>query len=101
MSKPVPRVLFILGGGPRIGYSVAKRFVREGYKVAIGRRTPAGAEDHKDLEGVFFVAVDVSSRDSIRLAFGEVTAKLGIPNVVVYNGEICSSTGWEDTVCLC
>jgi NAD(P)-dependent dehydrogenase (short-subunit alcohol dehydrogenase family) len=93
MTKPLSKVLFILGGGPRIGYSVAKRFVQEGYKVAIGRRTLAVVKAHEELKGALSVVVDVSNRDSIELAFHEVATKLGVPNVVVYNGEISPSTG--------
>ncbi|KAG9781161.1 hypothetical protein KCU88_g3541, partial [Aureobasidium melanogenum] len=91
-TSPSPyKVLFILGGGPRIGHSVAKRFLQGGYKVAIGRRHPPFDKDHPDvglepeIKKVLFVTVDVASRESIQSAFYQVEAKLGVPNVVVYN----------------
>ncbi|KAL2432253.1 hypothetical protein ABEF95_004403 [Exophiala dermatitidis] len=90
-TSPSPyKVLFILGGGPRIGHSVAKRFLQDGYKVAIGRRHPPSDKNHPDADPeltkkVLFVAVDVASRESIHFAFNQVQAKLRYPNVVVYN----------------
>ncbi|KAM5355156.1 hypothetical protein ACJ41O_001802 [Fusarium nematophilum] len=73
-------VLLILGGGPRIGHSVAKRFLQEGYKVAIGRRTESTTP-----KGAVHVSADVTRLESVEAAFREVESKLGIPNVVVYN----------------
>ncbi|KAK3304957.1 epimerase/hydratase [Chaetomium strumarium] len=81
MATPEQKVLFILGGGPRIGHAVAKRFVSQGYKVAIGRRTT----DKTDVDGVLPVYVDVTKAETIQEAFHEVESKLGVPNVVVYN----------------
>ncbi|POR33541.1 Epimerase/hydratase [Tolypocladium paradoxum] len=80
-------IAFIIGGGPRIGHAVAKKFLGEGYKVAIGRRNVKESAEAADLQGATTVAVDVSKPESVEQAFGEVEAKLGIPNVVVYNGE--------------
>lgn len=74
------KVVFILGSGPRIGTAVAKRFLQEGYKVAIGKRTTDAV-----LEGVLTVKLDVASNESVAQAFREVEEKLGFPNVVVYN----------------
>lgn len=76
-------VIFIIGGGPRIGYAVANSFYQNGYKVAIGSRTPNKAEIEK--KGWFPVKMDLLSHDSIRNAFQEVRARIGEPNVVVYN----------------
>ncbi|OCL07915.1 hypothetical protein AOQ84DRAFT_389200 [Glonium stellatum] len=67
----------ILGGGPRIGHSVARKFLQEGYKVAIGRRNLQETTDSTGL--------DVTKPVSVEAAFREVESKLGIPNVVVYN----------------
>jgi NAD(P)-dependent dehydrogenase (short-subunit alcohol dehydrogenase family) len=81
MAEPVA---FILGGGSRIGHAVAAKFASQGYRVALGRRSPHASVG---LKGVTPVAVDVSSTQSVEAAFAEVNAKLGIPGVVVYNGE--------------
>lgn len=76
----------ILGGGPRIGHSVARKFLQEGYKVAIGRRNLQETTDSTGL--------DVTKPVSVEAAFREVESKLGIPNVVVYNGKLHPHRGW-------
>jgi len=81
MTQPVA---FIIGGGPRIGHAVAGALVKQGYRVALGRRNIAASAG---LAGVTPVAVDVSSPPSVETAFSEVEAKLGVPRVVVYNGQ--------------
>jgi NAD(P)-dependent dehydrogenase (short-subunit alcohol dehydrogenase family) len=78
-------VLFILGGGPRIGHSVAAKFLKEGYQVAIGRRTISPLTE-TNLSGAISIKVDVTKTESVAEAFHKVKAELGIPNVVVYNG---------------
>ena len=80
-------VLFIVGGGPRIGHSVAKRFLQQGYKVAVGRRNTQDTASSPELAGALPVSLDVTKPRSIEAAFDEVESKLGIPNVVVYNGR--------------
>ncbi|EXJ90443.1 hypothetical protein A1O1_03545 [Capronia coronata CBS 617.96] len=88
MSPTAPsKVLFILGGGPRIGHAVAKRFLQDGYRIAVGRRNPGDGNDTAEAEaqGVFLVSVDVASRQSVKAAFHAVKSQLGVPNVVVYN----------------
>ncbi|SPO07020.1 uncharacterized protein DNG_09714 [Cephalotrichum gorgonifer] len=79
------KVLFIIGGGPRIGHSVSKKFLREGYQVAIGRRNTEKTAGAEGLDGVVPVYTDVTKPESIAAAFEEVEAKLGTPNIVVYN----------------
>lgn len=86
------KVLFIIGGGPRIGHSVAKKFIKGGYQVAIGRRNVKETAGAEWLEGVVPVYTDVSKPESVEAAFREVQAKLGTPNVVVYNGKCLSPT---------
>ncbi|KAK4236967.1 epimerase/ hydratase [Achaetomium macrosporum] len=81
MAPLEQKVLFILGGGPRIGHSVAKKFLSQGYKVAIGRRNI----EKMDLDGVLPVYVDVTKPETIEEAFRKVESRLGVPNAVVYN----------------
>jgi len=77
-------VLFILGAGPRIGWSVATKFKAEGYTVAVGSRNP-NVQKAKD-DGFLPVTVDVTKTEAIESAFAFVKKELGVPNVVVYNG---------------
>lgn len=88
------KVIFILGGGPRIGHSVAQKFLHQGYKVAIGRRNVQDTADSTGLDGVVSVYLDVTKPESVEAAFREVESKLGIPNVVVYNGKPHLCEGW-------
>jgi NAD(P)-dependent dehydrogenase (short-subunit alcohol dehydrogenase family) len=76
-------VLFIIGAGPRIGRAVAKKFLKEGYAVAVGSRNPQ-AKDWADNE-VPLVTVDVTNLESIYDAFLLVRNNIGPPNVIVYN----------------
>jgi NAD(P)-dependent dehydrogenase (short-subunit alcohol dehydrogenase family) len=84
MAKPVA---FILGGGPRIGHAVAEKLASQGFNVALGRRS---VHPSVDIKNVISVTVDVASIQSVETAFAEVRTKLGIPEVVVYNGETLS-----------
>ena len=77
-------VIFIVGGGPRIGYAVANSFYQKGYKVAIASRTPYRTEIEK--RGWFPIEMDLLSHDAIHKGFEQVRARIGEPNVVVYNG---------------
>ncbi|UNI22315.1 hypothetical protein JDV02_008214 [Purpureocillium takamizusanense] len=79
MAQPVA---FLIGGGPRIGHAVAVALVKQGYRVALGRRNTAASAG---LEGVTPVAVDVSDPSSVETAFAEVQSRFGVPKVVVYN----------------
>lgn len=85
------KVILILGAGPRVGYSVARKFKREGYNVAVASRNPD--EQKAKEEGFLAVTVDLVDISSVKAAFAQVKEKLGIPNVVVYNG-ISSPTGY-------
>lgn len=76
-------VIFIIGGGPRIGYAVASAFAQRGYKVAIASRRPNKEEIEK--KGWFSVEMDLTSHDAIHNGFKQVRERIGEPNVVVYN----------------
>lgn len=85
MSKPV---LFVIGAGPKIGQSVADAFAAEGYSVALAARSlPEG----KDEKGYFNIKLDLTDTSAVSGAFAKVTKELGIPSVVVYNGQFTSS----------
>jgi NAD(P)-dependent dehydrogenase (short-subunit alcohol dehydrogenase family) len=77
-------VAFIIGAGPGVGITVARRFAKEGYKVAIASRNPD--VDAAKKEGLFAVKLDASDAASITAAFEKVEKELGLSNVVVWNG---------------
>jgi len=78
-----PKTILILGAGPRVGYSVAKKFKAEGYQVAVGSRKPDTEAATK--AGFFPITVDLTITQSVEEAFATVTKELGVPNIVVYN----------------
>ena len=82
MSQPV---IFILGAGPGIGQSVADGFSAKGYKVALAARS---IENGPDKNGYYGVKLDMSEPANIAGAFATVTKEVGIPSVVVYNGDL-------------
>ena len=76
-------VVIILGAGPRIGASVAKKFASIGYSVAVVARSGSGGDTH---EGFLSLKADFTKSDSIPAVFDQVTTELGAPpSVVVYN----------------
>lgn len=81
------KVILVLGAGPNIGMSLIKQFASKGYKTAGVSRTPTA-----ELKGAATLALsaDFSKPETIKPVFDEVKAKIGIPNVVVYNGQSTS-----------
>jgi len=76
-------VILILGSGPRIGASVAEKFAKKGYQVAITSRTGTGA---KNPQGYLSLKADFTKPDSIPAVFDAVKAEFhAAPSVVVYN----------------
>jgi NAD(P)-dependent dehydrogenase (short-subunit alcohol dehydrogenase family) len=79
--------VFILGAGPRVGLGIAKKFQSEGYKVALGSRSPNSIA--LESQGFVPITVDTSNTENIEAAFAEVTRRFGVaPNVIVYNGTV-------------
>jgi NAD(P)-dependent dehydrogenase (short-subunit alcohol dehydrogenase family) len=87
-------VIFIIGGGPRIGYAVANSFYHKGYKVAIASRNPNKAEIEK--KGWFPIEMDLLNLDAIRNGFKQVRERIGEPNVVVYNAAALTFAPEDD-----
>lgn len=80
------RVVLITGGNRGIGRSIAERFVREGYRVAVTARSGEGPE------GTLTVRADVTDAAAIDTAFTEVEEKLGPIEIVVANAGITKDT---------
>ncbi len=84
------KVAAVFGVGPGLGASVARRFAREGYAVALLARSEAGlktVQTEISREGgrseVF--SADAGDASSVAAAFARVRADLGAPEVLVYN----------------
>lgn len=79
------RTALITGGSSGLGLAIAKRFVREGYRVAIVARGPerlarAAVELGAEVRGI---AADLSDRSQVENALGDVAAQLGRIDVLV------------------
>lgn len=80
---PSSSVVLILGAGPRVSASVAEKFARNGYQVAVASRKGSGS---KTAEGYLSLQADFTNATSISALFKAVRAEYNVsPNVVVYN----------------
>ncbi|MDR6868260.1 3-oxoacyl-[acyl-carrier protein] reductase [Microbacterium resistens] len=80
------RVVLVTGGNRGIGYAIAERFVRDGYRVAVTARSGEGPA------GTLTVRADVTDAASLDTAFGEVEEKLGPVEIVVANAGVTKDT---------
>jgi 3-oxoacyl-[acyl-carrier protein] reductase len=72
-------VVFVTGGNRGIGLAIAKRFVKDGFKVAVSYR------EQKPKEDFYLVKADVTDSKSIDAAIDEIEKNLGPLEVVVIN----------------
>ncbi|KAL2333584.1 hypothetical protein Fmac_014797 [Flemingia macrophylla] len=91
ISCPSPRgIAAIVGVGPNLGLSIARKFAHEGYTVAIlardlGRLSRFADEIAREEKAqVFAIRIDCSESRSVREAF-EGVLSLGFVEVLVYN----------------
>lgn len=77
-------VILILGAGANIGQHVARAFASKGYKVALAARSLKEVDSNADQVNIMS---DLSDPNSVANAFSKVKSSLGLPSVVVYNGE--------------
>jgi NAD(P)-dependent dehydrogenase (short-subunit alcohol dehydrogenase family) len=91
-------VALILGAGPRIGISVAKKFASLGYKVAIVSRSGSGAST-AHTEGFLSLKADFTNPDSIPALFNAVESEFHTPpSVIVYNAGARTVPPIEDNL---
>jgi len=77
-------VLLVLGAGARVGHPVARIFAAKGYKVALAARSLRETDSTADQ---LHIKADFANPDSIPDIFSKVKKTLGIPSVVLYNGD--------------
>lgn len=77
-------VILILGAGPNIGQHVARVFAAKGYRVALAARR---AKEADNTPNEVHIPSDFSDPNSVVDVFSKVKTLLGIPSVVVYNGQ--------------
>lgn len=83
----------IIGAGPGMGRSIARRFAREGLPIGLVARSAATvekvAQDVAPLDvPVVPLTADCADESALRSALDAATAELGVPDVVVYNAAI-------------
>jgi len=81
----------VIGAGPGIGLSVARRIAREGLSVGVvARARPAVASAVDALAGAeaHGVAADATDEVALRGAIDEIADRLGPPELLVYNAAL-------------
>lgn len=80
------KVCLITGVGDGTGASVARRFARDGYRVALlARNTARLSELEKELPGARSFAFDLEDLDQLVRVCQQVKAEMGTPEVIVHN----------------
>ncbi len=83
----------VIGAGPGIGSSVARRLAREGLAVGVIARSPATvdaalavlAADGAEAHGA---TADAADDHALRAGLDELVGRLGVPEVLVYNAAL-------------
>lgn len=87
------RTCVIVGMGTGVGLAVAKRFAREGFRIAMIARREAALEEYATAlkqagaEAHGFAA-DAADFTSLKNAFDQIKQQLGTPEVLVYNAAV-------------
>lgn len=90
MSKPL---CTIVGMGPGLSFSIAKRFAKEGFKIAMVARNLTKLDDYEeqfremDYTAHGFVG-DVSNFEQLQKTFEEIKEQLGETDILVYNVSV-------------
>ncbi len=84
------KLLTIVGMGPGNSHATARRFGKEGYRIAMIGRNTARHETYKKLlaeEGIdsFSVEGDAGNENSLTVAFDRIEENAGPTNVLLYN----------------
>lgn len=82
------RVAVILGAGPGLGSSLARKFSTEGYKVALVSRTRRKLEKiQKDIDGkISIYPADVTNEQELITVFKSISKQLGKNiDILIYN----------------
>jgi NAD(P)-dependent dehydrogenase (short-subunit alcohol dehydrogenase family) len=85
MTLPFHRAALIVGAGHGLSAAVARRLAREGLLVALAARNVDKIADVAEQIGAATYACDATDPASVRRLFAEVDARIGIPDLVVYN----------------
>lgn len=89
-------IVLILGAGARVGASVAEKFAKNGYKIALASRSGTGT---KTDQGYLSLKADFTKPDSIPPLFDAIKTEFkAAPNVVIYNAASLTSPPEQNSV---
>jgi NAD(P)-dependent dehydrogenase (short-subunit alcohol dehydrogenase family) len=89
----------VIGAGPGIGVSVARRLAREGLAVGVIARsqgTVASALSALDGADAYGATADVADEQGLRAALDDLVDHVGVPEVLVYNVGLIQADGIGD-----
>ena len=86
MSSKKP-VCLIIGAGPGIGYSVARKWTQGGYQVVMVRRSEVSQDvlDKECCPGVIAMTGDVTDQKRMEEIVNEIDANHGSIQTLIYN----------------
>lgn len=80
------KICTVVGAGPGNGLAIGRKFLQEGYTVALLARSPENLERLKTvLPDAHTVPCDVTQADSITRAFDTIRSDLGPVDTLIYN----------------
>lgn len=89
MGNPV---CAIVGAGDGLGQSLAAKFAREGFDIALLSRSKAGSQAAFDAATIVasggdvkYYSADASNPETVSAAFARVAEEMGAPSVMIYN----------------
>ncbi|GAA1456972.1 SDR family oxidoreductase [Williamsia maris] len=90
--------VFVIGAGPGIGRAVATRFAAAGHTVGVLARTRSTIDAvlSELPDGAAGVTADVADESSLRAALDELSDRLGVPELVVYNAGVIRTDTIDD-----
>ncbi len=85
MSTIPYKTALVVGAGAGVSASLARALRREGLAVALAARNPGKLSALTAETGALAFGTDAADPASVERLFGEVEARLGAPDVVIYN----------------
>ena len=79
------RVALVIGTGPGLSASIARRCAAEGMRVAVAARDPSKLDALCSASGARAYRCDATVREEVDTLFQSVASDLGTPHFVVYN----------------
>jgi NAD(P)-dependent dehydrogenase (short-subunit alcohol dehydrogenase family) len=87
MSNIPYRTALIVGAGPGISASLARALTANGVKVGLAAREPDRLATLAGETGAVCFEVDAAEPDAVASLFEQVEARIGEPDLVVYNAS--------------